>query len=480
MDVLMVASELAPVARVGGLGDAVAALAKTLCRLEHAVTVALPRYREVEQAGLMLARRLSRVRLGAAEATLYDARLSSGVELVLVDVPELFDRAGIYGAEGRDHADNARRFGIFCRAVVEIVARRAERGRPFDVVHAHDWPAALVPLLLRDGPPGGAARPRTVLTVHDAAHQGVFPREALADVGLDARPAHAVELEAHGALNLLKGGILAADAVTTVSPSYARELTRPGGAAGLEEVFRARERVLTGIANGIDYATWSPATDPHLCARYDAEDVANKGRCKAAALGELELSIDPERPLVVALGRLDHAHGTDVLARAAGGIVRTGAQLVVAGEGDAELSDALERSLARLREDARFLGRVSDATAHRLVAAADAVVIPARREPCGQLQLCAQRYGAPPVAHRTGGLADTIVDADAKLETGTGFLFDAATPEALLGAVERAVAAMGSPRWGVLRRRCMRVDVSWERPARRYARLYSATAESAA
>jgi starch synthase len=471
MDILMACSELAPVARVGGgLGEVVAALGKTLCQFDHKVTVALPRYACVDRAGLMLARRLTPLRLAVGsetvEATLFDGRLGSGVELLLVDVPRAYDRRGIYGEEGRDYPDNARRFGLFCRVLAQLVAKRKQEGRPFDVVHAHDWAAALLPFLLR------GKGTRTVLTVHDVGAQGQFPKQAVAEIGLEWDDFHPAGLEFFDQLNMLKAGVLGADVVTTVSPTHAREIQTPAEGAGLDGVFRARTAELVGIVNGIDYSMWSPATDPHLAARFDAEDATNKSRCKATLVHELELGLDPSIPLAVAVGPLSLGAGSDLLAGAVPAFGRAGAQLVIAGEGERALADRLERLAADNPAEVRFLGGPSEPNLHRLMAAADLVLLPARTEPCGVVQQYAQRYGALPVARAVGGLRDTIVDCDAHGETGTGFLFEEPTVDAMVGAVQRAISVMRTSRWPALRRRVMRLDLSWERSARRYAKLY--------
>jgi starch synthase len=471
MDILMACSEFAPIIGGGAAGDAVEALAKTLSRLEHNVTIALPRYPEIEKSGIMLARRLMALRVDVGgervDAMLFDARLSSGLELVVIDVPGLFDAPGVYGEHAVDDLQTAKRFGLYCRALAQLVHKRAEKGTGFDVVHAHDWQMALLPYLLRDNDV------RTVLTVHDASAQGRYPREAVDLIGLDAADFNPAALEFYGQLNMLKAGIVSADVVTTVSPHYADELRTPEGGHGLDGVFAARADSFAGIANGIDYGHWSPSTDPHIVARYDAEDVANKGRCKASLLRELDLPLEPDRPLIVALGEVSEQNGSDVLAAALGDITRTDARVVVAGTGEAALEAALENATSSLPGDAVYLGAVSDPMTHRLIGAADALIVAPRGEPCGQAHLRAQRYGALPIVHGVGGLCDTVVDCDAQAETGTGFVFDELTPEALAAAVGSAVGIMRTPRWGTLRRRVMRLDVSWERPARRYARLYN-------
>lgn len=479
MDILFVASELAPMVKVGGLADVVAALSKALRLLGHKVTIALPRYPGIEAGGLMLARRLTPLALPAVPAagaeavsvTVFDGRLGSGVDLLLLDVPGLFDRPGVYGEEGQDYPDNARRFGTFCRAVAEVVRQREHAGAPFDIVHAHDWPGAMVTYLLRQHA-AELPRTRSVLTIHNLAHQGIFPAESLVHLGLGPEHFRMEGVEFYGMVDFLKGGIVAADALTTVSTTYAREILTPELGERLDGVLRTRDKDLVGIVNGIDYAVYNPMTDPALIARYDAEDPANKGRCKAALLQELGLEIRTDRPLVVSIGRVVPQKGSDLLAAALPKILKADVSVAIAGTGDPGLVGKLEAAVAKARERAAYVGAVPEPIIHRLLAAADIVVVPSRYEPCGLVQLYAQRYGALPVACRTGGLEDTIVDCDAALETGSGFLFDKPTATALLGGVQRALAAMTSPRWGALRRRVMRLDLGWDRPARRYAHVY--------
>ncbi|HVY47001.1 MAG TPA: glycogen synthase GlgA [Minicystis sp.] len=477
MDILFVASEIGPMAKVGGLADVVAALSKALRLLGHKVTIALPRYPAIEAAGVMMARRLTPLVLPAVagaertEVTVFDGRLGSGVELLLLDVPGCFDRPGIYGHDGVDYPDNARRFALFSRAVLEAVRQRAAAGQPFDVVHVHDWPGALVPYLMREQD-SARAREKTVLTIHNLAHQGVFPKEALAHAGLDEAHFRPDRLEFYGQVNFLKAGIIAADALTTVSTTYARAILTEEEGERLDGLLRTREKDLTGIVNGIDYAVYNPMTDPALAARYDAEDRSNKGRCKSALLAELGLEIAPDRPLFASIGRVVPQKGSDVLATAMPKILKADAAVVVVGSGDPALMAKLRASVAKAPERAAFLGQVAEPVVHRVLAAADFVLVPSRYEPCGLVQLYGQRYGALPVAHATGGLVDTVVDCDAALETGTGFLFDKPTATALVGGVQRALAAFGHERFGALRRRVMRLDLGWDRPARRYATVY--------
>jgi starch synthase len=483
MDILFVATEIAPYVKVGGLADVVAALTKTLRQLGHKVTVAMPRFPAFERGGLLVARRLTPLsfEMGgeAIDVTVYDGRLATGVELVLLDAPGLFDRDGVYGEAGEDYADNARRFGILSRAAVELCRQRAAAGSPFDVVHTHDWPTALVSMWLRlVAEETGASLPPSVLTIHNLAHQGVLPKKALAMLGLPERLFHPDGLEFYGKLNLLKGGLLAAHKLTTVSTTYANEIQTDARGEGLDGVLSARAADLVGIVNGIDYSVWNPATDAALPARYDAEDASFKARCRGAIVRDLELDLSDDRPLAIAVGRIVHQKGTDLVAAALAKIVRTGTAVVIAGDGDPDLVAKVETAVGKQRGQAAFVRAASEDMVHRLFAAADLALVPSRFEPCGLVQLYAQRYGALPVAHATGGLCDTVVDCDAQLETGTGFLFGDPTSTALVGAVQRAVAAFTSPRWPELRRRVMRLDLAWDRPARRYEQLYRSAMSS--
>jgi starch synthase len=310
-------------------------------------------------------------------------------------------------------------------------------------------------------------------------HQGVFPKDMLPSLGVGWDSFTVDGIEFYGGINVLKQGIVSADAVTTVSPTYAREIQTPERGGRLDGVLRARGEALLGITNGIDYAVWNPATDPALAARFDAEDFFNKVQCKGALQKELALPLETNAPLVACVGRLVEQKGTDLLVAAIPKLLRaTDAQVVVVGEGEGRLIGAVEAAVARSHGRVAFAQSASEALVHRVFAGADLVVVPSRYEPCGLVQMYGQRYGALPVAHATGGLVDTIVDADAKLETGTGFLFDSATVESMLGGLQRALAARSLPGWTALVRRAMRLDRGWERPARRYEQLYRTLASA--
>jgi starch synthase len=478
MEILFVTTELAPYVKIGGLADVSSALPKTLKSLGHRVTIVMPRYSAFDESGLLMARRLTPLKLTLGETThevtVYDGRLSSQVELALVDAPGLFDRPGIYGERGEDYPDNALRFALLSRAAAELAKQRQTDGAPFDIVHAHDWPAALTAKYLKDL---GVKTP-CVLTIHNIAHQGVFPKDVLPSLGLTWDDFTVGGIEFYGSVNLLKQGIISADTVTTVSSSYAKEIQTAELGHRLDGVLRAKGRVV-GIINGVDYSVWNPATDSNLAARFDAEDASNKVRCKGALRKELGFPVEPDLPIVASVGRVVEQKGSDLVAEVVPRLVRgSEAQVVIAGTGEPSLVAKLEASVQKAHGSAIYAGAASEALVHRIFAAADIVLVPSRFEPCGLVQLYAQRYGALPVAHATGGLVDTIVDCDAKLETGTGFLFDDLTADALYSATSRALSAYASPRWGALRRRVMRLDRGWERAARQYEHLFKSMKSS--
>ncbi len=480
MEILFVSTELAPFVKVGGLADVAAALPKALRGLGHRVTVVLPRFPQLEEGGLLMARRLTPLKftLGgkAVEVTVFDGRLASQVDLILIDAPGMFDRAGVYGENGIDFQDNALRFATLSRAAAELAHQRGQAGNPFDIVHINDWPTALVATYIADMRRSGAEgldATKTVLTLHNVAHQGIFPRETLPELGLDWDKFKVDGIEFYGKLNVLKQGILSADAVSTVSPTYAREIQTEAFGSGLDGVLSARGQTLAGILNGVDYSVWNPATDPALAARYDAEDLGGKARCRGALLRELGLPVEAEGPIVASVGRLVEQKGIDLLLAALPRILRsTDATVVIAGSGDASICERIDDAVARSNGRVVFTRAASEALVHRIFAGSDMVLLPSLHEPCGLVQLYAQRYGALPVARATGGIIDTVVDCDAQLETGTGFLFEGASEVELLGALERAIAARAHARWPALVRRVMRLDRGWERPARRYEQLF--------
>ncbi|PIE06286.1 MAG: glycogen synthase, partial [Sorangium cellulosum] len=342
MDILFVASELAPYAKKGGLADFSAALSKTLRHLGHNVTLALPRFPDFERAGLLVARRLTPLpfELGGQsfEATIYDGRLPSGVNIILLDVPGWFERDGIYGDANGDFEDNPMRFAVFSRAIVELLVQRFKAGSPFQIAHLNDWPTSLVALYgKRIANQELEESTKYVLTVHNLVDQGIAPADMLGQLGIGDDLFHPDGVEFYGKINILKAGLNFADALTTVSETYAREITTPSQGHGLEGVLSVHQAKLSGIVNGIDYGIWNPATDPFLPTRFDAQDPLNKMRCKTDLIQELDFEMRNERPIAAFVGRFSEQKGIDLLLDALPQMMRSNLALVIAGDGPNEI-----------------------------------------------------------------------------------------------------------------------------------------------
>lgn len=469
MDILVVTPEVAPYSGSGGAAEVAAALPKALRGLDHRVTVVSPLWRGIDPTARSLARRLSKLQISLegrdVACELYDGRTAGGVELVFIGHEDVLHAAGGIDAPG-DDAEVARRAGLFARAVAELV-----RTRDVDIVHAHGWPGALAVVQLRANEP--TANVPTVLTVHDPAAQGRFDAGLAGPLGVeDARRG---DLEHGGALVALAGGLRRADRVTTVSPTFARELTTAPGGAGLEDLFASLGERLTGILNGVDVSVWNPATDPELPARFDPMDLEGKARCKADLQRKTGMPVRSDVPLLGMLATSREDDGFDLFAKVAPQVLRNDCQVIVGWEGHEgdELCGVLRELSERWPDRLQVIAHGDGALRHRVVGGSDLVLVPSRRQPCGFLQMQAHRYGALPIARRTGGLADTVIDCDAWLRTGTGFLFDDATPDEVLGAVRRGFAAFAREEaFDAARRRVMGIDHSWERGARLYERLY--------
>jgi len=484
MRILEVASEAVPFAKTGGLADVAGALPEALARLGCETTLVIPAHREALGKGLAIepadiafdvpiGTRLLPARI--LRARLPDAR----GEVYLVANDHCFDRPALYGG-AHDYPDNAERFIFFSRAALELACRL---GRRFDLIHCHDWQTGLVPAYRRlmFGGHDAVAHARTVMTVHNMAYQGLFWHWDMLLTGLDWRHFNWQEMEFHGQLNLLKTGIVFADAVTTVSPTYAREIQAAPGGCGLEGVLAARSDVLTGIVNGIDTVAWDPAADPHIPRPYTEADFdLGKYAARVALAARLGHPAPDARPLVAFVGRLVAQKGVDLLVEVMGRMAGAGrAHFVVLGTGDPAHEEALRRVAAAFPGTVDLVIGFDEGLAHLVQAAADITLVPSLFEPCGLTQLYAFRYGAIPVVRATGGLVDTVIDATPEAladGTATGFRFDAFDATAFERALERAVDAHADPElWRTLVRRVMRQDWSWETSGREYLRLFQRT-----
>ena len=463
MEILVVAGELAPFVVDTAAGDSVASLTKTLRQAGHGVTAVVPHSVAFAEQGLLVARRLTPLVLpDGTEVTVFESQLASGARLYLFD-------------DGAEHTSDVRRYGLVCRAAVALAREQERMGNGFDVAHLHDWPAALAAVELAHEPELALA---TVLTIHDGARQGLVPTRELSEFGPPFDPDEWDYASSDDTVSLLAAGVQYADAITTVSARYAEELRDEGQFGAVAAAIAACDKPVVGIENGIDYALFNPATDPALPSHYSAEDVANKGRCKTALVRQLELELELDRPLIGVRGELSAEAGFDLLLEALPRLLKGNVTVVISGEAQGALRDDL---LALRRRYPDKLGQIeapTEADLRRVVAAADLVICPARHQACSSAPRIAQRYGAVPVARASGGTLDMVVDCDAALETGTGFLYTDATASELLKAVQRGLSATVSPAWAALRRRVMRLDVGWDRPARRYLQVYQEAVRS--
>ena len=479
MRILMVASEAVPFAKTGGLADVVGALPRALVRLGHDVDVVMPRYRGIT-AGT--AERTLTVALGnlAAEAHCFSTTVD-GVRTIFIDHPGYFDRDFLYGASGHDYVDNPERFAFLCQAALDWAL---DSKQPYDVVHAHDWQAGLVPVLLARMFRTHAALRRlpTVLTIHNLAYQGIFDASWLPHLGLGWELMRMDALEYWGRISYLKGGIVFSRMITTVSPRYAAEMQTPELGFGFDGILRARAADLVGILNGIDYDQWDPERDPNIAAPYSAEHLEGKQASKQALLERFGLPADGDavtQPVVGVIARMVDQKGFDLLADLADELPRLGASFVLLGSGERRYEDLWLGLAARYPQRVAVQIGFDEVLAHLIEAGADLFLMPSRFEPCGLNQMYSLRYGTVPLVHAIGGLADTVQNYDAASGMGTGLSFDEYSPEALLGTLRWALGVFKDRQaWTRIQVAGMRQDHSWAASARRYVEVYERAAAS--
>src|SRR3989449_3831139 len=473
--ILFVASEGLPFSKTGGLADVVEALPKALVAQGHEVAVVLPRYRGTKATAVVMPSLTipmggTRLRFPA----IADGAVLNGVRYFFVEDAEYFDRDGLYGGSSGDYPDNAERYAEFCRAAIEV----SKHIWPADVIHCHDWQTALVPVLLRTSysdDPLVKDIP-VVFTVHNMGYQGQFPRDVLDRVGIPQTLFHPGGLEFYGSVNLLKGGLVYADYLTTVSKKYAQEIQTPEFGHGLDGVVKGRADRLVGILNGVDYMAWNPEKDEIIVARYSAKDLSGKQVCKNELLEVFGLPHEHlERPLLGIVSRFADQKGFDLIAEKAHELMREDLVLVVLGTGERKYEE-LFRALA-----AAYPGRVgvrieyNNELAHTVEAGADMFLMPSRYEPSGLNQMYSLKYGTVPIVRATGGLDDSIEPFDVEHGTGTGFKFQEYSGEALLYAVRQALHHYMDERiWKRIQLNGMAEDFSWKGPSSEYARLYDA------
>jgi starch synthase len=482
--VLHVASELYPLLKTGGLADVTAALPAALIEQGADARLLLPGFVPVA-AGLADLRPVARLKhaFGAHEATLELGRLpESDLPVYMIRADDFYARPGnpYLDAEHVPWGDNAQRFALLGWAAAQL-AQHADPDWAPRVVQAHDWHAGLAPAYLRAaarerGLAPGAAPARSIFTIHNLAYQGIFPAQQFGNLGLPADFFDMHGIEFYGQLSFLKAGLYYADKITTVSPTYAREIQTVAQGGGLEALLRGRTHDLVGILNGVDYAVWNPADDATIAARYSATRMSGKVRCKAALQARMKLAQKHDAPVFGVVSRLTEQKGLDLLLAALPEIVSRGGQIVVLGTGDASLEQGYARAARQHPEAVAVELGFDETLAHAIVAGADVMAVPSRFEPCGLTQLYALAYGALPLVHRVGGLADTVVDASLEnLADGlaTGFVFERFEPDALAAAIRRAFALHARTRdWRETRRRGMEQDFGWAASAQRYMALY--------
>ncbi len=470
MRILFVASEVVPWAKTGGLGDVLGALPKTLRQLGQDVSVVLPRYRGIE-AGR---RRMASLTVPLGDrlrfCPVYETTRRQ-VRCFFIDYPPYYDRDGLYQAGRRDYPDNAERFALLSLAALELAKRSAS---PPDVIHCHDWHTALIPAYLKTiyASDPFFHRTRTLLTIHNLAYQGKFPKATLPKISLSARGLNPAQLELSGKLNFLKAGLVFADRINTVSRKYSREILTPEYGSGLEGVLKTRAGELTGILNGADYDQWDPETDRNLAANYSARSPEGKLACKRDLLETYGLPRDGRRPLVGIVSRLTGQKGFDLLPHAAPEFIAEGFSMVVLGTGEERYARFFRGLQKKFPDYVSVKIMYHDGLAHKVEAGADLFLMPSRYEPCGLNQIYSLKYGTVPVVRATGGLDDTIEDYRED-GSGNGFKFSNYDSEELLQTMRRALRVYRSPqRWKHLVGNCMGLDFSWEVASRSYLELY--------
>ncbi len=478
MNILSVASEAYPIIKTGGLADVVGALPAALHAYGVQVTTLLPGY-PATLAALQGAVAFTEHDYFGGDARVLRGR-AGGLDVFVLDAPHLYARPGnpYTMPDGQDWPDNPQRFAALAWAASLLGQGRAEGYLP-DVVHAHDWQAGLAPAYLALA---GGRRPGTVMTLHNLAFQGQVPARLLCELRLPEGAYDSQGVEYYGAIGMLKGGLRYADRITTVSPGYAAEICTPEGGMGMDGLLRARTGVLTGILNGIDTEIWNPATDAHLPARFTATALAGRAACKAAL--QARFGLEPSYTALVfgVVSRLSHQKGLDLLLDCVAGLVAAGAQLAVLGSGDAGLEQAFRQAAAAHPGLVGVEVGYDEAAAHLVQAGSAAILVPSRFEPCGLTQLCALRYGAVPVVSRVGGLADTVIDANAAAiaaSVATGVVFAPGTAAGLQAGISRTAALWRQRRvWTAMQARGMRTDVGWAEAGQAYAEIYRQAAEA--
>ena len=475
MRILMVASECFPLIKTGGLADVVGAVPFALEAEGAEITVFLPGFPAV-LSGLKAKTTLAKLNdVAGTFAKLISGKTANGLSIIALDAPHLFDMVGNpYQDEmGLDRPDNGVKFAAFSKVAAELAAG-AFNSLPFDIVHAHDWQAGLVSAYLKAM---GREDIKTVLTIHNLAFQGIFPKHIMDEISLPDEFFHRDGLEYWEKVSYLKAGIVYSDHITTVSPTYALEIQSDDGGMGFGGLLKSRGQNLSGILNGIDMDVWNPETDPDIAAKFSAKSLAGKAKNKAALQKEMGLRRVKTAPLFCVISRLTTQKGLDVLAELVDHIVLSGGQLALLGSGDSAIEAAFLAAAKKHPTEVGVQIGYDEPLAHLIQAGSDAIFIPSRFEPCGLTQLCAMRYGTVPIAGRVGGLNDTIIDASPAAlakTTATGLLFYDITAHNLSATIDRAFDLYKTPKiWAQIRQNAITHPVGWDVSAKAYMALYA-------
>ncbi|NOY67153.1 MAG: glycogen synthase GlgA [Gammaproteobacteria bacterium] len=475
--ILFASSEVFPLIKTGGLADVAGSLPPALCDLKQDVRLILPAFPDAIKA-MAKTRCMARINMPQGEVKVLMGNLpGTQVKVWLVDYPPFFDRQGnpYTGPDNKPWHDNADRFALFCRIIVEIAMKRTSlKWRP-DIVHCHDWQTGLVPALLSLE----KNAPSTIFTIHNMAYQGLFPYSTFLALGLPQKLWSFKALEFHDQLSFIKGGLVFADQVTTVSPTYAKEIQTAEFAYGLEGLLQYRADNLSGILNGIDMDSWNPESDAYIAEQYSVRKVDAKKSNKKSLQDKFGLPEDPDIPLLGIVGRLVYQKGIDIVLQAIHELMKIPVQLIVLGSGEQEYEQALQKFFNQYPDNMGVYAGYNEELAHQIEAGVDIFLMPSRFEPCGLNQLYSLRYGTLPIVRPVGGLADTIVDAtEQNLEAGTanGFVFTGDQGWDLVEAVQRALVLFSDKlRWKKLQLTAMWRDYSWDNSAQEYVRLYALT-----
>jgi len=473
--ILFATSEVFPLVKTGGLADVSGSLPEALCRLGYDCQILLPGYpatlKAAREAG---SQRKARFRFGQYDVSLWQTQVpETQVLLWLVDCPALFDRQGdspYQNENGEDWWDNAHRFHLFARIGAMMALGQLGLSWKPDIVHCNDWQTGLIPVFLHND----KHAPATVFTIHNLAYQGLFSHETFRALGLPDHLWRFDQLEFHGQFSFLKGGLVFSDAITTVSPSYAREIRTPEFGYGLDGLLEHRSHALTGILNGIDNRYWNPKSDQHLGFHYSPDDTSGKAQCRAALQRKLGLEVNGA-PVLGFVGRLVEQKGLDWLLEALPTLLEKGCQFAILGSGEARYQQALQHLARDWPEQLSLTLGYNEALAHEITAGADIFLMPSRFEPCGLNQMYSLRYGTIPVVHGTGGLNDTVLDpGEVPVRDANGFVFREPNAHGLKRAVNRALEARKHRKtWQQLQQNGMTADYSWKHRAGEYAALYN-------